>query len=322
MTKGSMDATDVKILEKLDENIRAGSKEIGETLGLRRQVVDYRIKRLETSGAIIAYRMLANLTKLGLQYRRVHLKLYSASLNEEEVIFKFLEKHPGVHWLVECDGKYDMMIGITSIDTIEFNNVLSAFLVTFNKYISYYDIVHILNLTVPSRDFSGMRHVRSIKGAIVGNFNAESLSTIDKKIINELAENGRQTALEVAKKIKQRPENVNYHIKQIIKKGLLFSNIQFGYDVFGFELYKTLIYVRNPSRERIESFKKFARGYPRIWDIVETVGKWQLELDIESRGHDDYYKIMDAVQDNFSDIVSYYDTLYIRKERKFLFSPF
>ncbi len=316
------DDIDLKILEKLDENIRIGNKEIGKALGLRRQVVDYRIKKMESNGTIIAYRTLANLSKLGFPYRRVHIKLDSVTRKEKDELFHHLVNHKKTVWVNECDGKYDLMVGIVAYSFSEFQQTFFKIVEKFSDQILYYDIVTVMELIVPGRDFSGAREPRKIKGAITGNFEKEKISEIDKKIINELAANGRQTVLAIAKKIDESPEKTNYHLKQIMKKHLIFSNIQFGYEFFGFELYKTLLYVKKPSRKRIDELKSFVRTYPRIWDISETIGKWQLELDIESRGHKDYYEIMDTVQDKFSDVISHYDTLYIRREWKFLFNVF
>ena len=317
------DELDIKILEKLDENIRAGSKQIAKELRVRRQVVDYRIKRMEKTGMIIDYRMLGNLSKLGFPpYHKVFVKLHSMPEKLRKEIFEYLVNHKKTVWVIEVDGKYDLGFAVFGKSQYEFQETLFEFLSQYNHLIKYYDFAVVLELIVPSRDFTGTRHARKIKGAVAEKCEPEKISAIDKKIINELAKNGRQTALAIAKKIGESAEVTNYHIKQIMKKKLLFSNIQFGYQIFDFELYKTLIYVKNPVRKRIEEFKKFSRSYPRVWDLLEVQGKWLLELDIESKGHEDYYKIMDAIQEKFSDIIDSYETLYVRKEWKFLFSVF
>jgi DNA-binding Lrp family transcriptional regulator len=322
MARKTVDETDIKILEKLDENVRSGSKEIGRGLKIQRQVVDYRIKKMESNGTILGYRMLANITKLGFQYRRIHVKLHSCSRKQKDGIFGYLVAHPKTVWVVESDGKYDLMSGFIARSPEEFQHSLSEFIGLFSEDIQYYDIAHPLEIIVPSRDFSGRRFARPIKGSIVGDFVPWKTSVLDKKIINELAKDGRQSSPQIAKSIGEAPEKVNYHIKQIMREKLVFSNIQFGYDVFGFELYKTLLYLKKPSQKRINDLKGFARSHTRIWDIIENLGGWQLELDIESKGHKDYYEIMDAVENNFSDILSNFETLYIRKEWKFLFNVF
>ena len=45
-------------------------------------------------------------------------------------------------------------------------------------------------------------------------------------------------------------------------------------------------------------------------------------MDIEAKDHDDYFHIMQKIMFNFSDIIKNYDTLYVQKERKFLFAVF
>ncbi len=255
--KKKIDETDLKILEKLDENVRAGSKQIGKELKIPRQVVDYRIKRMESNGTIIDYRMLANLTKLGFPfYYRLHCKFTSISPDEKEAVFSYLLAHNRTVWVVESDGKYDLFAGFATYHSFDFQDMLFEFLATFSNLILEYDFVRVLELVVPGRDFTGKRRIRKIKGSITGRFEPEKLKDIDKKIINELALNGRQTALQIAHKINEPAEKVNYHLKQIMKKELLFSNIQFGYQEFNFELYKTLFYLKKPIRARIEELKK------------------------------------------------------------------
>ncbi|MFC1774957.1 winged helix-turn-helix transcriptional regulator [Nanoarchaeota archaeon] len=318
-----VDELDIKILQKFDENIRMGSKQIAKELGVRRQVVDYRIKRMEKTGMIINYRMLGNMNKLGFPYyHRICIKLHSIPAKEKKQIYAYLIKHKLILWVIETDGKYDLSYVLVAKDPYEFQDMLFEFVNTYSKQIKYYDFVRVLELMVPTRDFVGTKHIRKIKGAVVEKAEPIKITELDKNIINELAHNGRQTALTIAKKIGVSAEVTNYHIKQIMKKGLLFSNIQFGYPILDFELYKTLLYVKNPIRSRIEDFKGFARSYPRVWDLIETQGKWQLELDIEAKSHVDYYKIMEVIHEKFFDIISAHDTLYIYKERKFLFSMF
>jgi Lrp/AsnC family leucine-responsive transcriptional regulator len=322
MAKNIVDETDLRILEELDKNIRSGSQYIGKKLGLRRQVVDYRIRKLEHNGAIAGYRMLPNLSKLGQFYYRVHIKLRSITELKKKKILDYLLDHKKVVWLSEADGVYNLLVGFVSPTRKEFQDNLFSFIEKFGEYITYYDFIDGLELAIPTRDFIGKKNLRPVKGWILGDFKVEIISEIDKKIISEIALDGAQTSLAIARKIKEPAEKVNYHLKKILQKGLMFSNIKFGYPVFGFELYKTLLYLKKPSRKRIEQLKKFARTYTRIWDYVETIGKWQFELDIESKGHEDYYEIMDAVQNEFSDILSHYETLFVREERKFSFDVF
>lgn len=322
MARRKYDETDIRILEKLVENIRKGNKQIGKELKLKRQVVDYRIKKMEANGTILGYRMMLNFSRLGLEYRRLHIKLKEADKKRKGTILDFLARQRRSIWVVDCDGRHDILAGIVSDDKYEFDGILSDFLVRFNQYIQYCEVSDILEVITPTRDFSGSRDMRGIQGHVVGNFPAERPSDLDKKIINELARDGSRSAMEIAKEVGAEPANVNYHIKQIMKKGLVFSNIQFGYDLFGFELYKTLIYIKKPERKRLDALKRFARTQPRIWNYIETLAPWRIEFDIESKGHEDYYAIMDAMMEQFSDIVFSYDTLYIREERKFLFEVF
>lgn len=322
MPQTKPDKLDLMILEKLDENVRSGAKQIAHALKSRRQVVDYRIKRMEKRGIIANYRMLANFSKLGLIYHRLHIKLGRCSLSEKETIISYFVKNLRTNWVVECDGRYDLMVGIFTNNVIEFQDLLFSFVSAFSQKIDYYDFVRLIEILASVRDFSKTRKSRGLRGAVVDDSKPEKISLIDKKIINILAENGKMPIVDIAKTIHEPVEKVKYHLRKILKNKVLFSNIQYGYNLLGFELYKTLFYLSDPNRERIEKLKSFGRSYPRVWNSQEAQGKWQIEMDIEAKNHEDYFKIMDEIMSRFYDIIKNYDTLFVRNERKFLFAVF
>ena len=317
-----IDKLDLRILEKLDENIRYSSKKIARELKSSRQVIDYRIKRMEKSKIIANYRMLGNFSKLGFIYYRLHIKFRcSSKIDKKKATDYFVEK-TYTNWVAECDGKYDLMIGIFTKNVQNFQNVLFSFVSKFFDKIDYYHFVRLLEILVPMRDLNNKLKNRKLRGAVVDQSSPVKLSSVDKKIINVLAKNGKTNIVDISKEIDESIEKVKYHLKKILQNKIMFSNIQYGYNLMGFELYKTLFYLHNPEREKIEKLKKFGRNYPHIWNSQEAQGNWQVEMDIEAKSHEQYLQILDTIMTSFSEIVKNYDTLFIRKEHKFLFAPF
>jgi Lrp/AsnC family transcriptional regulator, leucine-responsive regulatory protein len=63
---GDLDATDVAILEALQENARKPFTKLGRELGLSQPAISERVSRLEESGVIMGYGVRLNHQKLGL----------------------------------------------------------------------------------------------------------------------------------------------------------------------------------------------------------------------------------------------------------------
>src|SRR3954463_11871723 len=69
MTVESPDDLDLRILEALQDNGRAGYAELGRTVGLSASAVTERVRRLEESGVITGYRCEGDPERLGLAIR-------------------------------------------------------------------------------------------------------------------------------------------------------------------------------------------------------------------------------------------------------------
>ena len=70
-----LDLKDRKILYELDVDARQSLAEIGKKVGLSKEVVNYRIKRLEKEEVIIRYSTIIDLFRIGLKKYKLYLRL-------------------------------------------------------------------------------------------------------------------------------------------------------------------------------------------------------------------------------------------------------
>ena len=68
-----IDLKDRKILYQLDLNCRQSNTQIGKKVGLSKEVVNYRINRMEKEGIIIRYWTEIDLFKLGYNIFRIYI---------------------------------------------------------------------------------------------------------------------------------------------------------------------------------------------------------------------------------------------------------
>ena len=79
-----------KILYQLDLNCRQSNAQIGRKVGLSKQVVDYRIKRMEDEGIITGYWTAINSCKLGYNVYRYYITFQNATQKIKDEIINFL----------------------------------------------------------------------------------------------------------------------------------------------------------------------------------------------------------------------------------------
>ncbi len=128
LTKGEkvkLDSKDKKILEQLQKNARQTIAEIAKKTGLPRDVVVYRIKKLEQSKVIRAHHTLLNPQKLGYPlYVYVLFSCYNIKPNEETKFINYLKLHKQIIYVAKNSGKYDFTIGVCARDYMEFDEII------------------------------------------------------------------------------------------------------------------------------------------------------------------------------------------------------
>jgi DNA-binding Lrp family transcriptional regulator len=86
-----LDLKDRKILYELDINSRQSFNELSKKVGLSKDSVIYRIKKLQDSGIIKHFHTVIDVGKLGFISFRLYLKLQNSTPQKEAEIIKFLK---------------------------------------------------------------------------------------------------------------------------------------------------------------------------------------------------------------------------------------
>jgi len=143
--KVKLDAKDKKILEQLQKNARQLISEIAKKTGLPRDVVQYRIKKLEENKVIRAYHTFLNPSKLGYPlYVYVGFSLYNITTEDEEKFLAFLKNHKNVIYVAKNSGKWDFSIGVCAKDYKEFDDILKEIRRKFSKIIKDYETMPVI----------------------------------------------------------------------------------------------------------------------------------------------------------------------------------
>ena len=115
-----LDLKDRKILAELDFNARQPISKIAKNVNMSKEVVLYRIKKLENTRIIKQYYVIINASKLGYYYCRLLVKFQSISKEIEERIIAYLKGNPRIAYLGILQGSWDLLIGYWVKDLKEF----------------------------------------------------------------------------------------------------------------------------------------------------------------------------------------------------------
>jgi Lrp/AsnC family leucine-responsive transcriptional regulator len=142
----------------------------------------------------------------------------------------------------------------------------------------------------------------------------------DRLILNELVQDSRKKIIDISKKTNLSVDVVNYRIKKMEKQKIINGyKCLFNMEKLGLITTKAFVYFKNINQERKKEFIQHLKYLKNSVNIVTTFAPWDLEIELETENYRDYYKIMEEIKDNFSDIVKFYDSVLILEEKKQVF---
>ncbi|MGA3020565.1 MAG: AsnC family transcriptional regulator [Candidatus Micrarchaeales archaeon] len=314
---------DRKLLFQLDIDCRRSNSEIGRLVGLSKQSVDYRIKRLLEEGVLVRFATAIDTYKLGMSKYKLYISLENANKELIKRIIDFLKKEKRTEWVATCaGGKYDIIVGYVVKDVYDFDDALKEFDEKFSKFISFKEITVTLGAPHLRKDYlidAKERYPAMPQGGKRGNVNIDK---VDEEIIKILVNNGRMPTTEIAKRIKSTPRVVDYRINRLKKEGIvLMSRIMLDLNKLNWIYCKAFLKFKNLTKEKFDRFQAYCEDTKNLTYIINCIGPWDMELDFEIQDFNTFYSIMLDFRNKFSDILKAYDYVIVASEDKFDYYP-
>ncbi len=319
-----LDVKDRKILYQLDINSRQSNSDIAKKVGLSKQVVGFRIKRLVKEKLILSFYTIIDISKLGFTVHKNFLRLQNMDREKEAELISYLKGHPNIVWVASCDGRFDLAFGTWARDMEFLDKTLKDLHTRFGEFISERQIATIIRGEYFVRDYLVARKEPSpFRQAFFGAV-AEpvKMDRTDWGILAELGKSSRQTAVELARKVRLSADAVADRIKKLENSGVIRNyNIVPNEAIFPYLHYKVLVGLHNISESRESSLIEFCRINPSIVYIVKALGPWEFEIDMEVENAEKFRNIMMDLKTQFKDILKDYSALLIYQVHKYNFCP-
>lgn len=252
-----LDNIDKKLLYLLDQDCRQSTAQLARKLRIHRNVVLYRIKRLEDLGIIKGYFTDIDTARLGYSTFRILLRLSNYSKEDEERLTRFLLSVPQLIWFFRTEGKYDMDIVYVSKSIKEFYSFVEQFSIRFNRLIADEKIGTMIQISYYGKDYliNKTRERLPLKDS---GSEVSEVDEYDKKILVNLSNNGKMSIMGLAKIMHLSVNTVKDRKKRLEK-----NRVILGYRPFidtektGYTYYKLFIRLKNYDSSdfmRISSF--------------------------------------------------------------------
>lgn len=312
---------DRKILYHLSLNARASLSEIAKAVGLSKQVVGYRMERMEKIGVIEGYYALLNIYALGYTYYRYFVKYSNVSPDKEKEIIDYSTKHPSIGWIAQVDGKWDLVVVFWARNVVEFEQYLDEF---NNKFGQHFIDKKVTVATQIHHFKSGyLLGKKDMMDKIMGGkFGPFDIDELDKKILGLLAKDGRATLLEMAKKFNVSAKVIGYRLNNLIKKGIIIGfNIKINHKLLGYIHQKIFLDLNQITKENMNKIIAYLKQNPYVIYITKAIGSTDIEFEIMVSSNEEFHGFLRDLRYMFSDIIKEYYTLTIYYEPQINYLP-
>ncbi len=313
-----LDLKDKKILFELDKNSRQALSELGKNVGLSKESVYHRVKNLEKNSIITGYTIVTSLAKLNFMQIKLLIKFQNINRKKKQEIINFFVNYRNTNWVGSCKGAYDFMIGFVVKDLTEFKEIKDEIFSKYSDFI-FKEKISIMLET----NFYGRKHfinkLQDIKHYI-GFPEKIKLDNLDLKILKMLSANTRIRVIDIASRLNTTARKIAYKIRNLEKTRIIEKyTVSINHEKLGISFFKLFIYLKNVKNKA--QILDFLKNQTNCLLCVEALAEWDLEPEFEVYSPEQFYNIMDEIEEKFGDQINRMDVILIDKEYKFNLLP-
>ena len=312
-----IDLKDRKILYQLDLNCRQSNAQIGKKVGLSKQVVDYRIKRMEEDGVITGYWTCIDSYRFGYQVYRYYLITQNATSSKKDEMILYIADYKNT-WVVSfLTGPYDMNPIIWVKSTPEFYRFWDAFNQKFGDYISEKIFSIYLQADVYPLSYLLLDNYKKSdreKPQTTGSKDPIDIEYADYQLLNNIAENARVTLIELSAVLGCSPQTISYRMKNLMKNGII-QGYHVGIDTskIGFREFKVDIWLKDLTKRKL--IWDYFKYNPYVTFINTSAGYADLEIEFIIENSDNLLDLMEEISNHFPGVIRKY--LYFGAKKTF-----
>lgn len=314
-----LDAKDRLLLYLLDVDGRMNHSQLAKKTQMSKQLVKYRIERMEKEGFIKGYYTLIDTSKLGFTTFRAYLKFRNLTSDKKKWIIHYLKQQGKIWAVVILAGKWDVALGIAVKDIYDFYTVWDKLLEDNLEAIFDYKISVYSPIYHYSKGYL-INKKEELQIRILGGNEKTNFDEKDIKILVNLSKNARISLLDLSEKLKSSPESISYRIKQLEKRKII-QGYRAMIDVhkLGYEFYKAEI--RLSSYKNIQKVLDFCHTHPNIYQVDKTIGGETLEVEFHVKNLKEMLRIMEDFENEFPKLIERFDYLTVLSEEKTTYMP-
>lgn len=309
----ALDSTDLKILSCLDADARQTESAIAKQIGTSKQVIRYRLNRLEEKNVIQNYYTMLDVGQLGFDSYYIFLQLTGLNPNNEMELYEKISSMPQIAWVVTGVGRWDAVLLFCAKSVDSFHKQLSQLKLLLGNNLHELTYTTLIQAEHISYKFLKYGSKNSLK--TTPRKQMFTLSDIDKNILKTISLNGRMLVTEIANKTKVSLHSVHYALKNMKKDGVIQGfRPKININSLGKQWHLLLFKFNSSSLEQINKMISYCKENNSVYYVTNTVGNYDLMIDVHVNSIEEFRKFLFDIKDKFADLILLYESIFVFEE--------
>lgn len=319
------DLKDRKILYELELDSRQSFRAIGRKVGLSKDVVASRVKKLQEKGIIKFFSTEMDIDKLGYTYLRFYYKYQTITPEIKKEIIDCYTNYKHVRTVSSNHGSNDLCV------IYNIKNISDFFYkwgeINLNKYRDYFSS-EIFSIITLSKQYKATFLLNDNKFETTDGFKYDfggsgkrvEIDDFDFRLLQLISTNARMPMVNIIKKMNSTTKTVNNRIKNLLKQGVIQGfSICIDYSKLGYHYFKADVVLKN--LKKLPELIKIVEKHPNLKTIQKSIGYVDVELSFILENSDQLLKIMEELSTKLPNVIKNYTYFYHVDIHKFDSEP-
>jgi Lrp/AsnC family leucine-responsive transcriptional regulator len=315
-----IDLKDRKILYHLDLNSRQSFSQLGKKVGLYKEIVNYRIKKLQEKGIIIRFNTLIDTLKLGYTCMRFYFNYqYITPEIKKEIIDHFVN-FKRTQMVASPEGAVDLCVFTMSKNVSEIHSFWQKTLSNYRDYFAKQIIAPFIGENIYPKSFlidekDDRENLTVRRGGEVIDYD-----DLDFQILQLLAHNSRIPTIDIAKKLDITAITTTKRIKRLIELGVILRfHVTINWEIIGYKWFKVDLFLKDYNK--INQIIRYLEKNPHLAYIDKTFGYADLELELIVKDVNQLKQIIEDISSKFPKMIRSFTYFSVEKSHKWVDLP-
>jgi DNA-binding Lrp family transcriptional regulator len=312
-----LDLKDRKILYYLDFDSRQSFRSLSRKVGLSKDGVISRVKKLQEKGIIKGFLAIIDYAKLGYSLYRFYFSFQDVSTELKKEIIDYFINNKYVVTALSLEGSYDLLVAIYVKNYPQAHSFWQNTLKKYGKYFSK----RIFTAFCQEEDYANrfLLNEKKFNPTIIhqlldGGKRVE-IDYLDNQILKLISENTRLSTIDIAEALDSTSKKVHYRLKKLRELDVITAyRLQIDFSKIDYYNYKVDIELNQ--FDKIDNILKYIKSNPNFEYMCKTIGYVDLELGFYLNNSYQLNQIMENLSSKFPGAIKNYTYFSVMKTYK------